>query len=312
MLAMNDRNLKVAEIHFSGGRFDDNALDINALKELQIFQEIVLDTAKFLWKNSNQSVEILPEDFARRNRLAIRRIEENSVAVSIEVKLDQLQLDLWDAKVKAIQDTVNFVHRAFQSVAKYGLLPSGFPRSLLPSYMSLGSSLSGEELLEFGPPGKVMAQATPKVRERLLAVHHGSYDDEIDILANVYEVNLRSQRFRVESYYGKSTIIGFPNEQTEVVLRALDSQGKRRLRIRGTGTFDADGTLRSLDNPEEISLERDTISFDPNAPTVEEKIAKLVSEIPQQELDKLPSDLAERHDHYAHHTRTINQEDSAG
>lgn len=255
MRAMGGRNIKVASIHFSGGRFDNNWLDLNAPQELQAFQKIVLETAKFLWRVSNQSIERLPEDFEKRNRPSIRRIEEDSVTIPIEFKLDQAQIDLWDTRVKAIQDTVDFVHRAFQSVANYGLLPSGFPRSLLPSYMSLGSSLSGEEILEFGPPGKVMAQATPKVRERLLALHHGLYEDEIDLLANVYEVNLRSQRFRVESYYGKSTVIGCLNEQMEAVLRALDSQGERKLRIRGTGTFDANGTLRSVDNPEAISLE---------------------------------------------------------
>lgn len=305
---MNDQNITVASIHFSGGRFDDNALDLNTLQELQTFQKIVLETAKFLWRLSNQSIEGLPEDFEMRNRLSMRRIETGSVAIPIEIKLNQSQLDLWDSNVKAIQDTVNFVHGTFQSVANNGLLPSGFPRSLLPSYMSLGSSLLGEEMLEFGPPEKAMAQATPKVRERLLALNHGSYEDEIDILARVYEVNLRNQRFRVESYYGTSTIIKFSNEQTTVVLRALDSQGERKIRIRGTGIFDADGTLKSVDNPEDISLDKGPVSFDPNAPTVEEKIAKFVSEIPQEEIDKLPHDLSERHDYYAHNVRNIKEE----
>ena len=300
---MHDRNITVASIHFSGGRFDDHALDLNALQELQTFQKIVLETAKFLWKRSNQSGEKMPEDFERRNRLSMRKIETGSVAIPIELKLDQSQLDLWGASVKGMQDNVNFVHRSFQSVANNGLLPSGFPRSLLPVYSSFGSSLSGEETLEFGPPEKAMAQATPEVRERFLALNHGSYEDELDILASVYEVNLRNQRFRIESQFGTSTIVEFSNEQATVVLRALDSQGERKIRIRGNGTFDADGTLKSVDTLKDISLEEGLVSFDPNAPIVEEKIAKLVSEIPQEEIDKLPHDLSERHDYYVHNVR---------
>lgn len=304
---MNDRNTMVASIHFSGGRFDDGALDLNALEELQAFQKMVLETAKFLWKRSNKSIENLPEDFEKRNRLSMRTIETKNVAISIEIKSDSSQLDLCDVNVMDIQDAVGFAHEAFQSVARNGLPQPGFPRSLLPAYLSLGSSLSGEEILKFGPPGKATAQATPKIRARFLALRPDSYEDEIDILAKVYEVNLRNQRFRVESYYGTSTIIRFSDEQTAVVLRALDSQGERKIRIRGTGTFDADGTLKSVDNLEDISLERDVIPFDPNAPTAEEKIAEFVSKIPQEELDKLPSDLSERHDYYAHHARTIEE-----
>ena len=304
---MNDRNTMIASIHFSGGIFDDGALDLNALEELQAFQKIVLETAKFLWKRSNKSIENLPENFENRNRLSMRIIETKSVELSIEIKSDPSQLDLCDVNVMAMQDAVGFAHEAFQSVARNGLPQPGFPRSLLPAYLSLGSSLSGEEILNFGPPGKATTQATPKIRARFLALRPDSYEDEIDILANVYEVSLRNQRFRVESYYGTSTIIRFSNEQTAVVLRALDSQGERKIRIRGTGTFDADGTLKSVENLEEIFPERDVIPFDPNTPTAEEKIAEFVSKIPQEELDKLPSDLSERHDYYAHHARTIEE-----
>ena len=93
-----------------------------------------------------------------------------------------------------------------------------------------------------------------------------------------------------------------------MILQALDSQGERKIRIRGTGTFDADGTLKSVDNLEDISLDEGPVPIDPNAPTVEDKIAKFLSEIPQEEIDKLPHDLSERHDYYAHNVPNIKED----
>ena len=42
--------------------------------------------------------------------------------------------------------------------------------------------------------------------------------------------------------------------------------------------------------------------FDPNAPTIEEKLRAIVADVPQEEWDRLPADLSEHLDHYIYGT----------
>ena len=42
--------------------------------------------------------------------------------------------------------------------------------------------------------------------------------------------------------------------------------------------------------------------FDPNAPTIEEKLRAIVADVPQEEWDRLPADLTDHLDHYIYGT----------
>ena len=124
---MNDRNTMIASIHLSGGRFDDGALDLNALEELQAFQKMVLETAKFLWKRSNNSVEILPENFENRSRISMRTVETKSVALSIEIKSDPSQIDLCDVNVMAYKMLLDLLIKRFNQLPGTGFHSLDFP-----------------------------------------------------------------------------------------------------------------------------------------------------------------------------------------
>jgi len=42
--------------------------------------------------------------------------------------------------------------------------------------------------------------------------------------------------------------------------------------------------------------------LEPNAPTIEEKIAAIMADVPQEEWDRLPADLTDHLDHYIYGT----------
>ncbi len=42
--------------------------------------------------------------------------------------------------------------------------------------------------------------------------------------------------------------------------------------------------------------------FDPNAPTIEDKLCAIWADVPQEEWDRLPADLSEHLDHYIYGT----------
>jgi hypothetical protein len=42
--------------------------------------------------------------------------------------------------------------------------------------------------------------------------------------------------------------------------------------------------------------------FDPQAPTIEERLRAIMADVPQEEWDRLPADLSEHLDHYIYGT----------
>jgi hypothetical protein len=42
--------------------------------------------------------------------------------------------------------------------------------------------------------------------------------------------------------------------------------------------------------------------FDPNAPTIEERLRAIVADVPQEEWNRLPADLSDHLDHYIYGT----------
>ena len=48
---------------FKGGRFDDNGLDVDVLPEVIAYKNILVETAKEIWRRKNPDRERLPKNF---------------------------------------------------------------------------------------------------------------------------------------------------------------------------------------------------------------------------------------------------------
>ena len=291
---------EVARLHFKGERFRDHALDLTALSELRQFQKMVAETAKALWRKANPDRERLPRYFEDRTRLCLRSIEEGSAAVPLEVFIkDPGQPELWEPEPVEVNEAIDLAYRVFGAVHEDTSLPDELPKELLTEYARWGQGLSDDEVLEFAPPGKSAVRVTAHERERLTALAEPPYEDEVDETGQVLEADVRQMRFQLWLDDRTSVQVSFTEEQETEVTTALKDHKMVRLRARGRGEFTSQGTLQRIIRVDRLHVVRDEEAhFDAAAPAIEDVLAALAKEVPEEEWDRLPRDLTDRLDDY--------------
>ena len=291
---------EVAKLHFKGERFHDHALDLTALSELRQFQKMVAETAKALWRKANPDRDRLPRNFQDRTRLCLRKIEEGSAVAPLEVYIEEPEEpELWEPEPVEVKEAIDLAYRVFGAVHEDTSLPDEFPKELLTEYARWGQGLCDDEVLEFAPPGKSAARVTARERERLTALAEPPYEDQVDVTGQVLEADVRQGKFQLWLDDRTSVHVPFTEEQEAEVTTALKDHKVVRLRIRGRGEFAPQGTLKRIISLDSLDLVRDEApAFDTSAPAIEDVLADLAKEVPDEEWDRLPPDLTDRLDYY--------------
>ena len=250
----------VATLKFSGKRFRNGAFDLSAGRELERFQKVVLETAKFLWRQANPGASKLPRRFDERISLSFRRTEIGSSVVPIEYSSNSNQHELVDINRTSVTDAIDLSYDIVAAIDGNQLVPEYVPWQLLAAYRQLGKGLYEDEVMEFSPLNKQPIQFRSEFTTRLKSRLDTTYEDVIDIFVSVYQVNMRTKTFLFESDYGDATQVSFDDEHSERIIQALSKCGSRWLRICGRGRFDDKGRLDKV-----FSVERVTYVTEPLA-----------------------------------------------
>ena len=139
---------------FEGERFRTHGLDVDVLPEIIAFKTAVLETAKAIWQVAHPDREGLDVNFEERFWLKIFGLQPGSVIVSLEreyeVKTDDsLVLREDDEFDRATALSLE----AIRAVSEDDLLPDDLPRSILPYFEPLGSTLRPDERVRIVMPG---------------------------------------------------------------------------------------------------------------------------------------------------------------
>ena len=92
--------------------------------------------------------------------------------------------------------------------------------------------------------------------------------------------------------------MAFTPEQEDQVTTALKEHRAVRMYVKGSGEFSPQGRLIRVLQVDELRLATDEESYDQTARPIEGLLNELAKEIPQEEWDRLPSDLNDNLDHY--------------
>ena len=189
---------EVATVSFNGKRFDNHALDIPSLSELQHFQKMVAETHKEVWKKAHPGSGKLPANFEQVTRLHFRRIKEGSATVPLETFTDrEAQPPLMKLEPEALVQTLSLIYRVFEAAHHSRPLPRETPKELLAEYVQWGKGLSNDETLGFALPGTVDMPITERERHWLTTFMDHPYEDELDITGRVLEADVRQKRFQI-------------------------------------------------------------------------------------------------------------------
>ena len=294
---------EVVRLHFHGERFSDHAIDLTALRELEHFQKIVAKTAKAIWQRTHPGRERLPPNFEDRTRLCFRTIEDGSTVIPLEVSIEEpVQLDCLDQEpeiARELTEAVDVIYRVFRAIHDNTQLPEECPKELLSEYARWGESLSESEELRFAPRGNHPAQVAKLERQRLSELAEQPYEDEVNIIGRVLEADVRQRKFQIWLDERTNALVTYTEEQESEVTTALKEHQFVHLAVRGHGEFTPQGKLKRIINVDGLNLVEDEDPiFDSSAPSIEDVIAKIAKDVPDEEWDRLPPDLTDRLDHY--------------
>jgi len=295
---------EVVRLAFKGERFRDHALDLSALSELSHFQRIVAETAKTLWRVAHPDRERLPKRFEDRTRLCLRRIEEGSAVAPLEVYMEEPeQPELFEREPTEIKEAIDVAHRTFLAVERDEPLPDNLPKDLVPEYARWGKELAEDEAIEVTPVGKKPVRFTSQSRSRLAALIEPPHESRVDKIGEVLEADIRQGRFQLWLDKKTGVTVRFSPEQEDEVTSALKDHRTHRLQVKGKGEFSSDGELQLITDVTELRFHPvGEARYDPTAPPIEDILAKLAREVPQEEWKKLPQDLTDNLDHYIYGT----------
>ena len=243
---MNSEPDIVATLKFSGKRFRNGAFDLTAVGELERFQGVVLETAKFLWRKANPGSPGLPSRFDERISLCFRGTEAGGSVVPIEYLSSSCQHDIVSVDKKYVTDSIDLAYKIISAIDGNQLVPKGVTRKLLAEYKQLGKGLDENEVMAFAPPHKPFVELNSEFKNCLASRLNSTYEDVIDIYASVYKVNMKKKSCLFASAYGSATQLSFNDEHTKSIIKALSKYRTHWVRIRGRGQFNDEGKLEKV------------------------------------------------------------------
>jgi hypothetical protein len=295
---------EVVRLAFRGQRFQDHALDLDAIGELGQFQKLVTETAKALWRAAHPDRERLPAGFQERTRLCLRKIEEGSAVAPLEVFIEEPeQKELFEAGPAEIEDAISLAHDVFRAAETEQPFPESLPRALVSEYQRWGEALAEDEAIEVITVGKQPARVNSASRSRLAAFAEASHEDRVDVIGEVLEADVRLGRFQMWLDGTTGVTVTFSPEQESEVIRALGDHRTVRLRVIGRGESSAQGRLLRIRQVDELRVQPiGDVPYDAAARPIEDVLGELAGEIPQEDWNSLPPDLTDNLAHYLYGT----------
>ena len=147
-------------------------------------------------------------------------------------------------------------------------------------------------------PDKKPARLTLVHKKRLEKYVETPHEDYVEISGEVFEADVKKGRFQLWSGEDTAVTVIFTPEQEYRVTTALKEHKTARMYVKGSGEYSPQGKLLRVLHVDELRLTTSETHYDKSACPIEDLLEELAMEIPQEEWDKLPSDLNDNLDHY--------------
>jgi hypothetical protein len=298
---MSQITLLLATLRFEGRRFQNHALDVDCVSELQAYKQLVVECAKAIWHRLHTERERLPKGFEEDFVLGFAEIREGSAMVPLLRVLPRGQADLDLGALDEFDQAAALIDSTIGAAGVDALLPPELPPSLLPHFAGFGRSLREDEVVH------VRARTSPResaytavVRRKLTDWREASYEDRIDLTGEVSMANVRGASFSLVLLDRQMVSGKFAEEQEIEVLEALRSHRTARLRIRGVGEFSAsDRSLRRIVRVDDVSLVSGAESgYVEGVTPIWQTVRQIGESVPEDVWRQVPEDLAARlHEH---------------
>lgn len=286
---------------FHGGRFADHGVDIDVLPDLIRYKDIIVAVAKELWRHGHPDRKRLPQYIDDAFAIRFYGIECNCATIPLErpVTDPQGQFFVGDE----LDDAVRLVNSAIRAAANDGVLPEKFPKAVLKEFADYGKTLREDEWIEHRIANAPGVRYDRTIGSKLSSYADGTYTSHVDVIGSVTMARVSKPRMGIETNDGREIEAVFRPEDEKLIVSALLDHTTAKLHVIGKGQYSVDGELLRITETESVQLlVAGEIPFDTNARPIWEEFEAILSAVPPEELAKLPTDGAARHDHYIYGT----------
>lgn len=199
-----------------GDRFTGHAVPLEILKDFAALQEMLVETAKWKFRQENPHRERVQRNFAKDIELQLVGIEDGSAILAIVLSYSLLippQNAQYFEAAKA--EIVNAIAQSAE-----GRSPQ-LPPSLLSYFDRFGRSLRSGESIEFPHADRPVA-LTPEVRKQLIrAAKVEVWTEELALRAKIYEADQVHDSFEFELSDGTRAKAPLDDKYRDAVLDAM-------------------------------------------------------------------------------------------
>lgn len=243
-----------------GDRFDGHAIPLEVLKDLSVLEELIVEVAKWHYKQDNPQRKRIPKGFADEVSLKVTEIADGSAIPKVVLAIAATSSSLFPVDhreyfEKAKASIVEAVDRAEKQQSVAGLLNDNH----LAYFDRIGRSLRDSESLELNFPDTNRPARLNKVTRRYLTLATSStqgYTEEVRVRGRVFEADQERERFHLRLTDGLRIPAPIQPEHLDTILDAFKTfkQGSRVV-IEGVGRYDRRSSrLIKLESVEHISV----------------------------------------------------------
>jgi hypothetical protein len=199
-----------------GDRFTGHAVPLEVLKDFAALQEMLVETAKWKFRQEHPDRERVQRNFAKDIELQLVGIEEGSAVLAIMLSYSLL---VPPQNAQYFETAKTEIVNAIADSAE-GRSPH-LPPSLLSYFDRFGRSLRGGESIEF-PHGEHPVALTPEVRKQLIrAAKVEVWTEELALRAKIYEADQAHDSFEFELGDGTRAKAPLDDKYRDAVLDAM-------------------------------------------------------------------------------------------
>ena len=243
---------------FVGARFEKHSLPLEILRDLSVFQELVTETAKWIYLKEHPERQRIPKGFLDGITIGLTAIEPGSVKPKMILVMATALLGLFPPENQAyfekardvIVTTIDAAEKNKENITDH------LPENLLNYFDRMGRSLLDDECIEFRPENSANpAKLNKETRKALIFASSKArdYSEEIDLVGTVPEADQDKNSFSLLLVDNQKITAPLEVITRDIILEAFNQYSKnQKIEIKGVGRFNRDGKLVRIESIEHV------------------------------------------------------------
>ena len=244
-----------------GDRFDEHAIPLELLKDLAVLEEMIIEVAKWCYRQSHKDRKRIPRGFADGIALKLTAIEPGSVIAQIDLFVQSDGLLPPGSQVYFERGREHFLG-AIDAADRDGRITEHLPEPLLGYFDRIGRGLREGEAIVFDRCNAARpARLTRSSRRKLLLASSQTREltEEVTLRGTIPEADQERMTFDLQLPNGTRVPAPLAAQHLTTVLEAFNGfQQGTRVQVRGIGRFNRNERLQGLAEVEHIGI------LDPN------------------------------------------------